>query len=142
MKLRLKIGALIICLSLLLSSVVFADVGWRGNHYWASHLNSTSSCSSGSFMDGLSRGVSNINGANVGVSNQVTAGLDLWKNGIFVDGHSVTKNGTGEVDAYDKLDACFHPATEDYELVTWQNYWFPDSAYASENAYLEQTYNW
>ncbi|WP_193556370.1 hypothetical protein [Paenibacillus ginsengarvi] len=100
------------------------------------------SCSSpsGNYLDGHSKVVSNITGANVGVTNQATAGLQLWKNGSYLDGHSVTKNGTGELDAHDKLDACFHPASSSYKLVTWQNYWFPDPAFSNENAYYEQEY--
>ncbi|NQX67880.1 hypothetical protein HQN90_17300 [Paenibacillus alba] len=47
---------------------------------------------------------------------QATAGVELWKDGYYIDTHSATVNGSGKVEAKDLLDACTHPSIYDYDL--------------------------
>lgn len=98
----------------------------RGAHYYSGLLN-TRACGSSYYMNGASTVISNHQQIYTTSPLQATAGVELWKDGYYIDAHSNTVNGSGKVEANDLLDACFHPSNYDYDLYVSQNVWFPDA---------------
>ncbi|MFB6364453.1 hypothetical protein ACFCP7_10365 [Paenibacillus elgii] len=129
MKKNFFVAAIItIIASVSILGVVNASSGNTRGHYWGDFFDSELCLKDGGqYMRGNSSIIADWGRPKSTFEKQATAGVELWKNGYFVDKHSKTNSGTGSVQAVDWLDACKHPASEKYRFIATQNVWYPDS---------------
>lgn len=140
MKKKFFVAAIITTIaSVSILGAVSAAVGNTRGHYWGDYFD-TEVClkDGGRYMRGQSSIIGDWGYPNSTFVKQATAGVELWKNGYFVDSHSRQNSGTGSVQSYDNLDACKHPDSEKYRFIATQNVWYPDAEENKKSGFFQE----